>query len=117
MSSATHLREAPHEATAALEAALQGCPRPTFFGEYNFATYSQKEEIYGHLNSDFLTELEYKWVLWKIVEFNTDVAAEVSRQLVRIIDYRRAIGPLPAPAGRYYPEQYPKSGNPGKSQP
>ena len=108
MSTATVLREAPRKATAALEAALRNCPRPTHFGGYKFATYLQQEEIYRHLGSHYLTELEYKWVLLKIVEFNTDVAAEVIRQLALIIEHRRAVGPLPAPAGSYYPEQNPR---------
>jgi len=48
-------------------------------------------------------------VLFKIVEFNTEVADEVIRQLARIIDYRRALGPLPSPPGHYYPEQNPQT--------
>ncbi|WP_223653130.1 hypothetical protein [Hymenobacter psoromatis] len=103
-----NLHEAPHEATAALDAALLNCPRPTHFGEYRFATPRQQEEIYKHLGTHYLTELEYKWLLFKIVEFNTEVADEVICQLARIIDYRRALGPLPTPPSRYYPEQLPK---------
>ncbi len=48
-------------------------------------------------------------MLFKIVEFNTEVADEVIRQLARIIDYRRALGPLPSPPGHYYPEQNPQT--------
>lgn len=109
MSTPHNLFEEPHEATAALDAALLSCPRPTHFGEYRFATHQQQEEIYRLLGTHYLTELEYKWVLFKIVQFNTEVADEVIRQLARIIDYRRALGPLPAPHGRYYPEQNPQT--------
>jgi hypothetical protein len=105
MSAPKNLFEAPYEATAALDAALLNCPRPTHFGEYRFATHQQQEEIYRLLATHYCTELEYSWVLHKIVEFNTDVADEVIRQLTLIIDYRRALGPLPTPASRYYPEQ------------
>jgi hypothetical protein len=108
MSTPHNLHEAPQEATAALDAALLNCPRPTHFGEYKFATHQQQEEIYRLLATHYLTELEYKWVLMKIVEFNTEVADEVIRQLAIIIDYRRALGPLPTPPSRYYPEQLPK---------
>lgn len=41
MSTPHNLFEAPQEATAALDAALLDCPRPTHFGEYKFATYQQ----------------------------------------------------------------------------
>lgn len=109
MSKPHNLFEAPQEATAALDAALLNCPRPTHFGEYRFATHQQQEEIYRLLGTHYLTELEYKWVLFKIVQFNTEVADEVIRQLGRIIDYRRALGPLPTPASRYYPEQNPQT--------
>ena len=101
------LLEEPQDATAALETALRGCPRPTHFGEYRFATHEQQEDIYRHLGTHYLTELEYKWVLLKIVEFNTESADEVIRQLTRIINHRRVLGPLPSPPSRYYPEQLP----------
>lgn len=109
MSTPKNLFEEPHEATAALDVALLNCPRPTHFGEYRFATHQQQQEIYRHLGTHYLTELEYKWVLFKIVQFNTEVADEVIRQLARIVDYRRSLGPLPSPPGRYYPEQNPQT--------
>lgn len=117
MSTPHNLFEAPREATAALDAALLNCPRPTHFGEYRFATHQQQEEIYRLLGTHYLTELEYKWVLFKIVQFNTEVADEVIRQLAIIIDYRRALGPLPLPATRYYPEQHPVPDQPREPRP
>lgn len=56
-------------------------------------------------------------MLFKIVEFNTEVVDEVIRQLARIIDYRRVLGPLPTPAGRYYPEQNPQTHKARQLQP
>ena len=108
MSATTHLHEEPREATAALEAALKNCPRPTYFGEYDFSTHEQREQISQHLTTHYLTPFEYRWVQWMRVYFDVATAAAVIEQLARIIDYRRATGIQPVYVERsyYYPEQY-----------
>jgi hypothetical protein len=116
MSVATHLLEEPREATAALEAALKGCPRPTYFGEYPFSTHEQREQISRYLTTNYLTPFEHRWVQWMRIHFDIATAAAVIEQLARIIDYRRATGtqPVYVERGYYYPEQH---AQPSKSRP
>ncbi len=45
MSAAIHLLGEPQEATAALETALTNCPKPTHFGEYDFSTHAQRNQL------------------------------------------------------------------------
>ncbi len=119
MSDAPQLTEAPQEATAALEAALRGCPKPTYFGEYAFATYEQQEQLSKHLYSRYLTELEFKWVLFMRVYLDVATADKVIKQLASIVEYRRASGAPPAPNayGCYFPEQNSLPRKPKKSRP
>ena len=102
MSAALHLLEEPREATAALEAALTGCPRPTHFGDYLFSTYPQRHQLDKLLETHYLTHFEWKWTRWVSVSFDVATAAEVITQLERIIAYRRATGLEPVYKERSY---------------
>lgn len=113
------LTEAPRRLTAALDKALRNCPQPTYFGEYQYSTHAQREQISQLLAVRYLTELEFKWVLLKRVYFDVETADKVIEQLAAIIDYRRASGAPPAPNsfGCYFPEKNPKPGQARPSRP
>ena len=114
MSETRVLTEAPRVATKALEAALRGCPRPTYFGEYDFAPPALQEQLDEYLYSRYLTELEFKWVLFMRVYFNVAPASKVIAQLAVIVHSRKATGAAPAPNGfgSYFPAQHPKPRKP-----
>ena len=113
MSETRLLTEAPKVATKALEAALRSCPKPTYFGDYQFATPAQQKELDEHLYSRYLTEFEFKWVLFMRVYFDVATASKVIAQLASIVNSRKATGAPPAPNGfgYYFPE---KNANPAK---
>lgn len=109
MSAATHLLGEPQEATAALEAALTSCPRPTHFGEYKFSTPVQRAQLDKLLDSHYLLPFEFKWVNWMRVSFDVATADTVLQLLERIIAYRQATGiePVYRERGYHWPETPP----------
>ena len=90
-----YLLEEPRAATAALEAAIQACPTPSYFGKYAFSTGAQRYDLGATIDTPYLTYREAVWVeLWRY-EFDTNTAAQVLTQLQHIIAHRKASGITP----------------------
>lgn len=116
MSAAIHLLGEPQEATAALEAAITNCPKPTHFGEYDFSTHTQRDQLSKLLASHYLLPFEFKWVNWMRINFDVATADNVLQLLERIISYREATGiqPVYRERGYYWPETPQPAPSPAK---